>query len=183
MQYIALLRGINVGGKRPVKMSVLKTAYEAAGFTNVQTYINSGNVLFEAPETGLTTLAATCDQIMVETFGFSVNIAVVTADQLIQAVADAPAWWGNMPDVKHNLIVAIAPKTGAELSAHVEAIKPAYEKVAVNGPFIFWSAPVKTFGRTRWSTVAKGDLYQWLTIRNANTARKLVALAQALREA
>lgn len=40
MQYIALLRGINVGGKRPVKMSVLKTAYEAAGFTNVQTYIN-----------------------------------------------------------------------------------------------------------------------------------------------
>ncbi|WP_413523847.1 DUF1697 domain-containing protein [Latilactobacillus curvatus] len=113
-------------------------------------------MLFEAPETGLTTLAATCDQIMVETFGFSVNIAVVTADQLIQAVADAPAWWGNMPDVKHNLIVAIAPKTGAELSAHVEAIKPAYEKVAVNGPFIFWSAPVKTFGRTRWSTVAKG---------------------------
>ena len=95
-----------------------------------------------------------------ETFGFSVNIAVVTADQLIQAVADAPTWWGNMPDVKHNLIVAIAPKTGAELSA-----------------------PVKTFGRTRWSTVAKGDLYQWLTIRNANTARKLVALAQALREA
>lgn len=160
MQYIALLRGINVGGKRPVKMSVLKTAYEAAGFTNVQTYINSGNVLFEAPETGLTTLAATCDQIMVETFGFSVNIAVVTADQLIQAVADAPTWWGNMPDVKHNLIVAIAPKTGVELSA-----------------------PVKTFGRTRWSTVAKGDLYQWLTIRNANTARKLVALAQALREA
>ncbi len=70
MQYIALLRGINVGGKRPVKMSVLKTAYEAAGFTNVQTYINSGNVLFEAPETGLTTLAATCDQIMVETFAF-----------------------------------------------------------------------------------------------------------------
>ncbi|KHO12415.1 hypothetical protein OA78_1683 [Latilactobacillus curvatus] len=53
----------------------------------------------------------------------------------------------------------------------------------MNGPFIFWSAPVKTFGRTRWSTVAKGDLYQWLTIRNANTARKLVALAQALREA
>ncbi|WP_426385828.1 hypothetical protein [Latilactobacillus curvatus] len=69
------------------------------------------------------------------------------------------------------------------MSAHVGAIKPAYEKVAVNGPFIFWSAPVKTFGRTRWSTVAKGDLYQWLTIRNDNTARKLVALAQALREA
>ena len=46
MQYIALLRGINVGGQRMVKMSLLKAAFEAAGFNHVKTYINSGNVLF-----------------------------------------------------------------------------------------------------------------------------------------
>lgn len=49
MQYIALLRGINVGGKRKVQMNLLRTAFEDAGFTNVRTYINSGNVLFETP--------------------------------------------------------------------------------------------------------------------------------------
>ena len=71
---------------------------------------------------------------MVTTFGFSVRIAIVTAD---------------------------------------------YEQVAVTGQFVFWSAPVKTHGRTRWATIVKNKaLYQWITIRNANTARKLAALAQ-----
>ncbi|ARJ72106.1 hypothetical protein FD49_GL000756 [Latilactobacillus sakei subsp. sakei DSM 20017 = JCM 1157] len=134
MQYIALLRGINVGGKRKVQMNLLRTAFEDAGFTNVRTYINSGNVLFETPETELTELVAVCDQLMVTTFGFSVRIAIVTAD---------------------------------------------YEQVAVTGQFVFWSAPVKTHGRTRWATIVKNKaLYQWITIRNANTARKLAALAQ-----
>lgn len=134
MQYIALLRGINVGGKRKVQMNLLRTAFEDAGFTNVRTYINSGNVLFETPDTELTELVAVCDQLMVTTFGFSVRIAIVTAD---------------------------------------------YEQVAVTGQFVFWSAPVKTHGRTRWATIVKNKaLYQWITIRNANTARKLAALAQ-----
>lgn len=134
MQYIALLRGINVGGKRKVQMNLLRTAFEDAGFTNVRTYISSGNVLFETPETELTELVAVCDQLMVTTFGFSVRIAIVTAD---------------------------------------------YEQVAVTGQFVFWSAPVKTHGRTRWATIVKNKaLYQWITIRNANTARKLAALAQ-----
>ncbi len=134
MQYIALLRGINVGGKRKVQMNLLRTAFEDAGFTNVRTYINSGNVLFETPETELTELVAVCDQLMVTTFGFSVRIAIVTAD---------------------------------------------YEQVAVTGQFVFWSAPVKTHGRTRWATIVKNKaLYQWITIRNANTARKLADFAQ-----
>ncbi|MEJ1313577.1 DUF1697 domain-containing protein [Latilactobacillus sakei] len=94
MQYIALLRGINVGGKRKVQMNLLRIAFEDAGFTNVRTYINSGNVLFETPETELAELVAVCDQLMVTTFGFSVRIAIVTADSLIAAVEQAPNWWG-----------------------------------------------------------------------------------------
>ena len=150
MQYIALLRGINVGGKRKVQMNLLRTAFEDAGFTNVRTYINSGNVLFETPETELTELVAVCDQLMVTTFGTS-----------------------------HNLIVAIAPKTATELSEQLGPVKADYEQVAVTGQFVFWSAPVKTHGRTRWATIVKNKaLYQWITIRNADTARKLAALAQ-----
>ncbi|WP_436667174.1 DUF1697 domain-containing protein [Latilactobacillus sakei] len=179
MQYIALLRGINVGGKRKVQMNLLRTAFEDAGFTNVRTYINSGNVLFETPETELAELVAVCDQLMVTTFGFSVRIAIVTADSLIAAVEQAPNWWGVAAGTSHNLIVAIAPKTAAELSEQLGPVKADYEQVAVTGQFVFWSAPVKTHGRTRWATIVKNKtLYQWITIRNANTARKLAALAQ-----
>lgn len=179
MQYIALLRGINVGGQRMVKMSLLKAAFEAAGFNHVKTYINSGNVLFETPETKLAALVAICDRLMTTTFGFSVRIAIVTAQALITAVAQAPNWWGTDPNSKHNLIVAIAPQTAQSLSEQVGPSKPEYEQVAICGQFIFWSAPIKTYGRTRWATVTKSEAYQWLTIRNANTARKLARLAQS----
>lgn len=179
MRYIALLRGINVGGQRMVKMSLLKAAFEAAGFNNVKTYINSGNVLFEALATPLSDLIAVCDQLMMTTFGFSVRIAIIAAQSLITAVAQAPDWWGINPDSKHNLIVAIAPQTAQDLSEQVGPSKPEYEQIAICGQFIFWSAPIKTYGRTRWATVTKSEAYQWLTIRNANTARKLARLAQA----
>jgi len=52
MKYIALLRGINVGGNNKVSMTDLRTCFEDIGFTNVRTYINSGNIFFESSETG-----------------------------------------------------------------------------------------------------------------------------------
>jgi len=59
----------------------------------------------------------------------------------------------------------------------VGEIKPEYEQVDVYGPVIFWSAPMKTFSRTRWSKVVGSAAYGSITIRNANTALKLAELA------
>lgn len=61
MRYIALLRGINVGGNNKVSMGELKQAFESLGFTNVSTYINSGNVIFDSRETNEVKLVRMCE--------------------------------------------------------------------------------------------------------------------------
>ena len=75
MRYIALLRGVNVGGNNKVPMGELKACFEKAGFLNVSTYINSGNVLFDADETDIIKLICMCEELLLKQFGFPVSLA------------------------------------------------------------------------------------------------------------
>jgi uncharacterized protein (DUF1697 family) len=87
--YIALLRGINVGGQKPIKMAELKQLFEAQGFGRVQTYIQSGNVLFTADRAeGL--LRRQLEREIAAAFGFPVTVAVRTADELERLIAQCP---------------------------------------------------------------------------------------------
>lgn len=177
MKFIALLRGINVGGKNRVAMPELRDCFESAGFTNVFTYINSGNVMFESTEKNTATLAKVCEAAIEKQFGFHVICSVIAAHELLDAVAHAPAWWNN-GDAKHNAIFVIAPKTANEIMTEVGEAKTEYERVAAYHPIIFWSAPLKTFGRTRYSKIVGTKAYQSITIRNANTTMKLAELCR-----
>lgn len=176
MKYIALLRGVNVGGNNKVSMNDLKKCFVKAGFQNVSTYINSGNVIFEHEETDIESLIERCSRILVKEFGFPISLSVISAPALQEALEHAPGWWGENPEAKHNTIFVIPPATSDEIIAEVGAAKPEYEKVAAYQNVIFWSAPVQTFSRTRWSKIVGSKAYQYVTIRNANTARKLLKL-------
>ena len=175
MKYIALLRGINVGGNNKVSMAELKKCFEKLGFTNVSTYINSGNVIFETNKASNAKLVDACEAVIEKTFGFRVVCSVITTSELHNAMAKAPKWWGN-DDKKHNAIFVIAPKSAKDIMDEVGEPKPEYEKVVAHDPIIFWTADVKTFGRTRYSKIVGTKAYQFVTIRNANTAKKLVEL-------
>lgn len=175
MKYVALLRGINVGGNNRVPMAELKACFERGGFKNVVTYINSGNVIFESDESSLTKLVEICESAIGKQFGFRVVCSVISAHDLRAAVQHAPKWW-NAGDAKHNAIFVIAPKTAKEIMQEVGEAKPEYEKVAAYGQVIFWSAPLKTFGRTRYNKIVGTPAYQFITIRNANTTLKLSQL-------
>lgn len=176
MKYVALLRGINVGGKNPVKMSELKDCFQSLGFQNVSTYINSGNLLFETERKSDATLVQECADAFTQKFGFSVPLAVVSADELLAAMKHAPAWWDKDSADKNNAIFIIAPSTAADVMAAVGEAKPEYEKVEAHGPIIFWTAPLKTFNRTRYKDIVSSSAYQNITIRNANTTKKLLNL-------
>lgn len=178
MKYIALLRGINVGGNNKVSMADLKTCFEALGFENVQTYINSGNVIFDFKKTNKVKLVDVCEEAIEETFGFRIICSVIEAKELHNAVNNAPSWWGKNDGVKHNALFIIAPATSKEVMKEIGEAKPEYEKVAAYEPIIFWSAPLETFGRTRYSKVVGTKAYQSITIRNANTTKKLFELTQ-----
>ncbi len=177
MRYVALLRGINVGGNNTVSMAELRVCFEQLGFTDVSTYINSGNVFFTTTETDEPDMISQIEHGVQNTFGFLVRTTVISAIELQKALAAAPAWWGDDPAAKHNAIFVIPPAQPKDIMAEVGTAKPEYERVAASGHVIFWSAPLATFGRTRWSKIVGTRAYQDITIRSANTTRKLLELA------
>ncbi len=181
MQYIALLRGINVGGKNKVPMSDLKNCFENAGFLNTMTYINSGNVIFDSEEQSTIMLVKKCEEIIQKEFGFPIRLALIDVSTLKDALDHIPEWWGDDSNSKHNAIFVIQPSNAKEVIINVGKIKPEYEQVYAYKEIIFWSAPLKTFSRTRWSKVVGTKAYQNITIRNANTTKRLLELALSLK--
>jgi len=174
--YIALLRGINVGGNNKVDMKQLKAAFLQAGFSKVRTYINSGNVIFASARSEAE-LAFECEAIIYKTFALNIAVALVTAEELAEALSHAPGWWGKDEEAKHNAIFVIPPATAQTVFDEMGGIKPEYESIAFHGKVIFWSAPLATFSRTRYGSIAKRSTYQHVTVRNENTTRKLAELA------
>jgi uncharacterized protein (DUF1697 family) len=176
IRYIALLRGINVGGNNIIKMSDLKTAFEHHGFHNVVTYINSGNIFFES-EWDETAAKTACEKLITENFGLDIPVCVISDVDLREAMEHAPDWWGNSSDSKHNAIFVIPPATVAEIIAQIGETKPEVEKISCYGSVIFWTAPLATFSRTRLTKIVQSKAaYNAITVRNANTALKLAAL-------
>jgi len=88
--YVAMLRGINVGGHKKIKMDRLRESFEALGFDAVKTYIQSGNVVFKAGKVSPATLSKKIEERIVKDFGFSVLVISRTMDEFAQAVAGNP---------------------------------------------------------------------------------------------
>jgi uncharacterized protein (DUF1697 family) len=177
MKYIALLRGINVGGNNRVPMAELRHCFESLGYTNVKSYINSGNIIFDTNEQDIAKLIKKCEQAIEDVFGFHVICCVITASELHDALKHAPDWWGLDDGKKHNAIFVIPPATAASIMKVVGETKPEYEKVTSHGSTIFWSAPLRTFSHTRYSKIVGTSAYKSITIRNSNTTKKLVELS------
>ena len=176
MKFIVLLRGVNVGGKNRVEMNLLKDEFIKSGFLNVKTYINSGNIVFESQITDVDVIKEKCQESILEKFGLNIFVAVLTWDSVFEAIKNAPSWWGEDPESKHNAIFVIPPATTGEILAEVGDSKPDYEKVGFFGNVIFWSAPIKTFSKTRWSKIVGTSAYNKITIRNLNTTKKLIEI-------
>lgn len=175
-RYVALLRGVNVGGKNKVSMSLLKAAFEQEGFREVSTYINSGNVIFSCSKTDSAFLQQKCRQAVQNQFQLDIPVAVLSARDFSAAMDHAPVWWDHDRESKHIAIFVIAPASAAAMVQEI-GIKQAYEQVAQHGQVIFWSAPIRTFSRTRWSNIVASAAYSTITIRNANTVKKLLQLS------
>jgi len=116
--YIALLRGINVGGHRLIKMADLKAMFEALGFGAAQTYIQSGNVVFQADETEQP-LRLRIEQQIAATFGFSVTVALRTHGELARVISACPFAPDAIAEGEH-LYAALLTETPA--SAGIERL-------------------------------------------------------------
>lgn len=177
-RYIALLRGINVGGKNKISMPALKIAFEEVGFLNVITYINSGNVIFSSDINNESELKKISEFAIANTFKLNISVTVVSAKKLSDTLNNSPDWWDtDNKDIYDNAIFVISPTSVEEVYAAVGNPKLEYERVSHYGNVIFWSASLKNFSKTRWSKIASSSVNSKVTIRNANTSKKLLKLA------
>ena len=90
MEYVALLRGINVGGTNKVVMSELREQVAGVGYTNVRTYINSGNLLFEAEAEDV---AQRLEDLLASRYDFPIRVVLLTAQDYLEELHNLPDWW------------------------------------------------------------------------------------------
>lgn len=169
--YVALLRGINVGGNRKVEMQKLKTFFESLSCTNVSTYINSGNVIFESSEP-VKELLSKVTSGLEKTFGFEIPTLVKTAKE-ITTIADAiPESWLNdseqRTDVSYLFPDIDSPKFIDELPINQDFMEVRY----VKGAFV-WNVKRENVNKSRLAKLVGHKLYKSMTVRNVNTARYL----------
>ena len=177
-KYIALLRGVNVGGKNKISMPLLKTAFEDENFLEVSTYINSGNIIFKSNMKDINEIKVKCEKIIKQNFDIDISVVIITNSELKDMLIHAPAWWDMVKEDKNNAIFVIPPATADDIILEVGNIKPEYEKVYSYKNLIFWTAPKETFSKTRWAKIVGTTTYSKITIRNANTTKKLLVLSE-----
>jgi uncharacterized protein (DUF1697 family) len=179
MAYVALLRGINVGGKAMVSMAQLKETFEGLGLKDVGTYINSGNVVFTGGE-DRKKLRPRIERAIKADFGL--DVAVVLRDtKEMKAVVDAiPRGWRN--DTEQKSDVFFSDRFDSADSVELLPLTPKVEKVRWVPGAVICRIDRKVQSKSRLTKLVGTDLYKSMTARNVNTARKLYDLLRAVDE-
>lgn len=174
--HVALIRGINVGGKNIVPMAALRTALEAAGFEGVRTYIQSGNVLLRAPRRSESAVAADVEKVLESEFGVTTVVVVVAASALRKALADAPKGFGSEPDVYHYDAAFLHPQLNSADALAAFGIRDGVDTAWAGDGVVYFRRLSAQRTRSKMSAVVGTPPYRHMTIRNWRTTARLVAM-------
>lgn len=177
-RYIAFLRGINISGKSKIAMAELTINFEKLGFTEVKTYLNSGNVVFSSTQDNQIIIGRQIELMIKDRFSFSIPVFVISKEELEDVLRHAPNWWGNDDKgVYDNLIFIMQPSTFNEVFCEIGAPKDGLERIQNYKETIFWSFSRKDYQKTNWwSKTASANIGSKLTIRTAGTVRKICGI-------
>lgn len=178
IKYIALLRGINISGKNKISMTELKKELEQVGYRNVITYLNSGNVIFTSDIDNIQIIKENIHTVIESKFNLCIPIFVITVNELEELLNNSPEWWGNNDkEIYDNIIFIISPTTYEEVYNEIGNPKEEYEKIDEYKNNIFWSYSLKNYRKTNWwSKTASLNIRDRITIRTANTIRKVLEI-------
>lgn len=177
MRYVALLRGINVGGKNPVSMAELKTVFESAGMADVRTYINSGNVVFSAADADCSDLGRLLERAIDAHFGFAVAVLVLDLPKMRRILGALPPEWVNDKVMRCD-VMFLWPAVDGPQSLEAIDTRPAIEDVVYTPGALLWRVDRSNATKSRVPRIIGTPLYRQLTGRNCNTARKLLELME-----
>ena len=174
-RYIALLRGINISGKNKIAMSELKLGFMKLGYDDVLTHLNSGNVIFSVAENEEMLLANTIRIMIQEQFSLDIPVFIIGQAELQDILCNAPDWWGTDNKELYDNLIFVLPTFAAEsIADKIGEPTKELEQIHIYNNVIFWSFDKAKHSKANWwKKTASAGIGEALTIRTANTLRKI----------
>jgi len=171
--YISLLRGINVSGRNKIKMADLRGLYESLGFTAVQSYLQSGNVVFTSAETNRDAIRQSIEAAIREAYGFTVPLFILDAADLEQVFTGNPFLTGDSEDPAKLHVTFLAPKPSPEMLGNLTPPANSSDEFHVTGEWAYLFCP-NGYSRTKLSNAFfERKLKTTATTRNWKTVSAL----------
>ncbi|MDF2936914.1 MAG: hypothetical protein K0Q90_2287 [Paenibacillaceae bacterium] len=192
MIYVALLRGINVGGNNKVDMKRLKAAFEQAGMRQVVTYINSGNIVFswseeDAVDGGSLSreqeqelkhkLAGVLEEAILREFSLPIRVVIRSLPDIREVIRILPEVWTNDDAMRSDVLFLWAEADGPEVLDQLK-FKPEIDRVLYAPGAVLWSVDRTNATRSGMQKLIGTKLYALMTVRNVNTTRKIHQLME-----
>ena len=179
--FAALLRGVNVGGNNIISMKSLKTSFEQMGFSDVSTYINSGNILFRAKERDARKLETKIETMLSREYKLGCKVVVRSLAEMANLIENLPKNWNSDSEWKYNVIF-LRDSIDSEKVLENLGPKREIEKVVYYPGTLLWSARISDLSQTTMFKLSSHRLFQDMTVRNTNTTRKLYELMKKMAE-
>lgn len=178
--YISILRGINVGGHNQIKMEALRQMYVNLGFTAVQTYIQSGNVIFRTESTDNPTLEKIISAKILETFEFKVPVLILTIEELREALAHNPFTTVDLKDPATVYLTFLSALPDKSLLNKIIPENFLPDEFRHSGKVIYNYCP-NGYGNTKLNnTFFENKLKLTATSRNLRTSKELLTIAEKI---
>ena len=180
--FVALLRGVNVGGNNMISMSSLKESFEKLGFKQVTTYINSGNIVFKTKEADARKVEKKIEQMLSKEYQLDSKVVLRSFHEMAQLVKSLPRSWESDSSRKYNVMFLRHSIDSEKILADLP-IKNDIEEVLYRQGALLWSAQATELNQTSMVKLASRKIYQDMTVRNLNTTKKLHDLMKKVAEA
>ena len=174
--YLALLRGINVGGKNIIRMAELRRCFETQGFRDVVTYIQSGNVIFRAPDSTPAALTMRIEEMLASAFDYPGKVVLRSRRQMEAVVGGAPAGFGSQPDRHRYDAIFLRDTLTAQDAMGEVRVRPGVDRAWAGEGVLYFSRLIAQASRSYLSRLVSMPVYQEMTIRNWNTTTRLLQL-------
>jgi uncharacterized protein (DUF1697 family) len=172
MIYVAFLRGINVGGKAIVSMAAIKEALLDLGMSDVRTYINSGNVIFSTRVVDTQKLGARIETALEVRTGMPIKVLVMDHKGLKQLVGAIPRNWVDDKTMRTYVLLLWKELDDRKILERLP-VRPGVDNVRYAPGAVIWQVDRKDIAKSRMSKLVGTADYKLITIRSANTMRKL----------
>jgi uncharacterized protein (DUF1697 family) len=173
--FVALLRGVNVGGNNMISMKSLKESFETIGFTSITTYINSGNIIFRSKEDDLRKLEKKIEQMLSSDYQLDSKVVVRSLAEMEKLVKALPRSWNGDSGWRYNVIFLRHSIDSEKILAELP-VNSDIEQIVYRPGALLWSAQVSELTRTNMAKLSSRKIFQDMTVRNLNTTKKLYEL-------